>query len=139
MVWTHLGPETTSPHLSTRKKHDETVTSTNTATCNSCRSLILRIPKRAQSSFQYKKKKTPTQLCKFETCHTHGKSGFLKNPIPRENKISQRERWGCFPTGIFFLKFLLFFFSDYNFQFYAYMKTRLFTEKSWGKQILVYI
>ena len=39
--WTHIGPETTSPHLSTRKKHDETVTSTNTATCNSYKSTIV--------------------------------------------------------------------------------------------------
>ena len=48
-------------------------------------------------------------MCKFETCHTHGKSGFLKNPIPRENKISHRERWGCFPTGFFFFWNSIFF------------------------------
>ena len=133
MGWTNIGPETTSPHLSTRKKHDETVTSTNTATCNSCRSLIFSHEGflKGHNRHSIKKKRTPTCLWKFETRH-HGKIGFLKNPIPRE-KIS--ERWGCFPTGIFFFKFHFFSFS----RIYAYMKTRLFTEKSWGKQNLGFL
>ena len=141
MGWTHIGPETISPHLSTRKKHDETVTSTNTATCNSCRSLILRIPKRAQSSFQHIKKKNADSIVQIRNLsHTREKRFLKESSTEGKQNFTERERWGCFPTGIFFLKFLLFFFfSDYNFQFYAYMKTRLFTEKSWGKQILVYI
>ena len=139
--WTHIGPETTSPHLSTRKKHDETVTSTNTATCNSCRSLILRIPKRAQSSFQHIKKKNADSIVQIRNLSHTREKRFLKesNTEGKQNFTEKRDGAAFQQVFSFWNSFFFFFFSDYNFQFYAYMKTRLFTEKSWGKQILVYI
>ena len=140
MGWTHIGPETISPHLSTRKKHDETVTSTNTATCNSCRSLILRIPKRAQSSFQHIKKKNADSIVQIRNLSHTREKRFLKEASTEGKQNFTEREMGLLSNRYFLFEIpSFFFFSDYNFQFYAYMKTRLFTEKSWGKQILVYI
>ena len=110
--WTHISPEPTSPHLSTRKKHDETVTSTNTATCNSCRSLILRIPKRAQSSFQHIKKKNADSIVQIRNLsHTREKRFLKEASTEGKQNFTEREmgllsnRYFLFeiPSSFFFL------------------------------------
>ena len=132
MGWTNIDPETTSPHLSTRKKHDETVTSTKTATCNSCRSLIFSHEGFLKGYNRHSIKKKDADL-------------FVKirNSSPRENRFLKESNsegknfreMGLLSNRYFFLKFHFFSFS----RIYACMKTRLFTEKSWGKQNLGFL
>ena len=133
--WTHIGPETTSPHLSTRKKHDETVTSTNTATRNSCRSLILGHEGflKRYNRHSSKKKNADSFVQIRNLSHTREKRFLKESNSEGKQNFTQREM-GLLSNRFFFFEIsFFFFFSDYNFQFYAYMKNPFVYREIVGK------
>ena len=133
--WTHIGSETTSPHLSTRKKHDETVTSTNTATRNSCRSLILGHEGflKRYNRHSSKKKNADSFVQIRNLSHTREKRFLKESNSEGKQNFTQREMGLLSNRFIFFEISFFFFFSDYNFQFYAYMKNRFVYREIVGK------